>query len=766
MLGECAECIPHTPNAVRKLLKYGLARTKQYEGAPDTDPDAVRAWDYRLRYLRYLDRLRTFCLICDRANVDFNPDDYAHFRDADLLETAKVFAGAMRFEAVDALFTHHGAATLPHRTAILEAIPETCPPCRYAALLPAAADAASTYVLGWEQEAWRTRDWVERDGEGDVAGLYEGPEMSVDEASAWYRARAIECDARAGQVDAVLSLIDFGIANNIPGLRDMQGSLQTLGVLVYDAGCADPHLSLVQYMPLPVVARFQMLLANCGTDGEFLTRMGRYGAKFLALATGADDKDAVAILGAVLVHLAEARHMARVRIVLQNHATMFPTRRFPESMKAPGHCTLSYFVKARGAFYSVLSVTASSLVPIAVECVMTCTDTTQLAEQQQIVEWLNAQQYALQAGDPLRATIMQVRARVAASAALAQHNIHRAARVFNKCDAEEALSIVKTLCTHGLTARPPYSRREWRALLDLVHELHAKVLCYVSLHDCHALYVAAVLASRDPDTIDLARELIAARGMADSQYLQAEEAEPLALHAAQEYFNAAGSPTDPALRLARACLLAVRSSPAVRAEQRLLDVVQLLGRMHVAILPVQVRLAATPADIIAKAMPAAYNKVDDMLRLADLLDMGPGAHQAVLAHIAEYALGLDEADTAQAVALRLAGMRTGAGWQACYAVAVHPSTTGPEDRHRLIAYALAHCDKIALASIVKVCACVSINCVGIALIHHCPCTYVCIDVPANGERTGCPVDCAHGDARGYHHPMAAWRRCVSSLLHA
>jgi hypothetical protein len=337
VLSECAACIPLTPDAVRKLLKYGLARTAAYEGASATDPQAERAWDYRRRYLRYLDRLRTFCLICDRANVDFCADDYAHFRDADLLDSAKVFAGAMRFEAVDALFTHHGAATLPHRTAILEAIPETCAPFRYAALLPAAESATSTHVAPWPQEPWRARDWVETPAgpadpdRGAGISVYDGPWMTIAEAAAWFRARALECDARAGQVDAVLSLVDIAIANQIPGLDDVHAALQTLAVLVYDAACADPQLSLAQYMPLPVVARFMALFTSCRSDAEFATRMRRHGAKFLSLACGGPT-DAVTVLGALLMHYAEAGHVSRVRAVLQNHATMFPTRRFPESV--------------------------------------------------------------------------------------------------------------------------------------------------------------------------------------------------------------------------------------------------------------------------------------------------------------------------------------------------------------------------------------------------------------------------------------------------
>lgn len=38
-------------------------------------------------------------------------------------------------------------------------------------------------------------------------------------ATEWYLQRANEIDARAGQIDAALALIDIGIANQIPGLE-------------------------------------------------------------------------------------------------------------------------------------------------------------------------------------------------------------------------------------------------------------------------------------------------------------------------------------------------------------------------------------------------------------------------------------------------------------------------------------------------------------------------------------------------------------------
>lgn len=56
--------------------------------------------------------------------------------------------------------------------------------------------------------------------------------------------------------------------------------------------------------------------------------------------------------------------------------------------------------------------------------------------------------------------------------------------------------------------------------------MQSTVLSSMSLHDCHSIYVEALLSSCDVDTIDLARELIVTSGAdATGHYLRADEAE-------------------------------------------------------------------------------------------------------------------------------------------------------------------------------------------------------------------------------------------------
>lgn len=73
--------------AIRQLLEYGVERTERrpIEGEAPT-PAQLRAWRMRRKYLKTMDRLRTYTLICERSNKDYTADDFSVFRDADLCE--------------------------------------------------------------------------------------------------------------------------------------------------------------------------------------------------------------------------------------------------------------------------------------------------------------------------------------------------------------------------------------------------------------------------------------------------------------------------------------------------------------------------------------------------------------------------------------------------------------------------------------------------------------------------------------------------------
>ena len=82
------------------------------------------------------------------------------------------FARDENLGALDALFTYHGAETLPYRLAILGNLPETKSPNEYVDLLPALEDgeveeeeeeedAVDRECVDWPRQVWRIQDWTE-----------------------------------------------------------------------------------------------------------------------------------------------------------------------------------------------------------------------------------------------------------------------------------------------------------------------------------------------------------------------------------------------------------------------------------------------------------------------------------------------------------------------------------------------------------------------------------------------------------------------------
>lgn len=150
------------------------------------------------------------------------------------------------------MFTYHGAATLPHRTRILSAIPETCMPVSYRMLLPkCAVDAKGVYssrrdtrtdtltmsdapgnepttVEPWPQESWRVLDWVESDSIASQVPLsLHSCTAALSNPSRTYSCRMRQSTTRAG--------------TQVPSCRPKKVS--TSG-LVCATGTSDAHFAL------------------------------------------------------------------------------------------------------------------------------------------------------------------------------------------------------------------------------------------------------------------------------------------------------------------------------------------------------------------------------------------------------------------------------------------------------------------------------------------------------------------------------------------
>ena len=177
------------------------------ERAERLSPGELLLVRYRLIFLHFMDRLRTYSAICKKTGVPFEEHGFREFRACDLLAFAAEQLSRENFNVVDLLFTYHGATLLPHWLPLLCEIPATTKPSAFEDLLPALAEDAdvaepaassalsrlsgkslsdsysdSSHVLEhWECQRWREKmDWCELGAVLDVIGGRMQPAVSGD----------------------------------------------------------------------------------------------------------------------------------------------------------------------------------------------------------------------------------------------------------------------------------------------------------------------------------------------------------------------------------------------------------------------------------------------------------------------------------------------------------------------------------------------------------------------------------------------------------
>lgn len=96
---------------------------------------------------------------------------------------------------------------------------------------------------------------------------------------------------------------------------------------------------------------------------------------------------------------------------------------------------------------------------------------------------------------------------------------------------------------------------EWIELMKDLQQLQSSLYSsHVTYEKCTEIFLASLLGSRNLDNIHLAADWLR-----DIFVVDKEGAINLAIHAAQEYFNAASNYVDPDIEFAKACLNLVQS---------------------------------------------------------------------------------------------------------------------------------------------------------------------------------------------------------------
>ncbi|XP_072534996.1 NBAS subunit of NRZ tethering complex isoform X2 [Salminus brasiliensis] len=769
VLHECVERVPENVDAAKELLQYGLKGTdlealiaigngedggrfilpgdvdiddSSYEDFQSMEEEMERKKEReakkrqellkkvdfskltleqkelcrsRLKLLCYLDRLATYEEILGgphAAEQRYDSEFFKKFRNQNIVVSARTYARESNVQALDILFTYHGAELLQHRLAILCNFPETTSPHEYTVLLPEACkDEKSNLVfIPWDEQRHRDLDWCEdpqcrsmvETSMVDDHFLYEEqPKLerfctvnpSISLLTDWYLTRAQEIEHNSRQVDCALSLVRLGKEREIPGLELLCDDLVTMETLVYEA--CEMSLSLKELQQLRDIDKLHLLMKN-SSEECYVKNVLQWMVPFVHRCEGRRQGAAAALLREYLVSLAR------------------------EDLALP----LKIFQHSKPGCQQKIIADPDELMSVALECIYSCERDDQLALSYDILECLPQRGYGAQtkATKALHDQVDCLEKHLSVAEVLEKHGLQKPISFVRSSQSskEEAYQLMVKLTRHTGRKNPPVSEGVWRDLLQDLLDMQQNVYSCLKPATCHEVFVESLLCSGREENVKLAGQLMqrssvsqdvpgsaAFRGKAPASRVAYTRSMELVLASAREYFNSSATLTDPCINLARSCLQLINDCPPPIQEE--LDLISALSRLEdfgVKVLPLQVRLQDDCLSLIKECIsqcPTAYKQSTLMLELARLLRVA-GDDEArrkgqVLTLLAEQALQCHDYKASYIHCQDLMAAGYSEGWDVCSQLGQCETYTRLLSRQELMAFALTHCPPANIQSL-------------------------------------------------------------------
>ncbi|KAM9354661.1 LOW QUALITY PROTEIN: NBAS subunit of NRZ tethering complex [Pholidichthys leucotaenia] len=763
VLHECVERVPENVDAAKELLQYGLKGTdlealiaignREDEGRfimpGDVDLDDLPYEDFlsvdeeqerkkekenrkrqelltkvdfsrltleqkelcrsRLKLLSYLDRLETYEEILGgryAAEQKYDASFFKKFRSQNIVLSARDYARESNVQALDILFTYHGAELLQHRLAVLYNFPETTSPHEYTTLLPEACldDQGDLVLIPWDEQRHREMDWCEAEECraaleqslcDDDGFLYEeSPELerfrtaspSIKLLTDWYQSRAQDIDSCSRQVDCALSLVRLGKECEIPGLELLCDDLVTLETLVYETSC-ELSLTLKDLQQLSDIDKLHLLMKNSRAE-RYVKDSFQWMVPFLHRCEGQREGAARSLLQEYLVSLAQ-QDLALPLLIFQ-------------------HSKPKCLQKIIGD--------PDQLMEAALECIYSCERDDQLSLCYDILECLPQRGNGPQTDitSSLHDQVDELEKHLSVAEVLEKHGLQKPISYVRNSqnNEEEAHQLMVKLCRHTGRKNPPVSEVVWRSVLQDLLDMQQNVYTCLKPQTCHQVFVESLLCSSRVENIRLAGQLmhcskvsedipvsLSLRGKGYAQKVAYNSSVELVLAAAREYFNSSTSLTDTCMGLARACLqLITDCPPTIQEELDLIAALSQLQDFNINILPLQVRLRSNRLSLIEECIAhctIVYKQSTTLLNLASLLRVSGTPmlceKAKCLTLLAEQALQcLDfKASYIHCQVLMAAGY--GPAWEVCSLLGQCEGYGDLEARQELLAFSLTHC---------------------------------------------------------------------------
>uniref|UniRef100_A0A669DGJ2 NBAS subunit of NRZ tethering complex n=1 Tax=Oreochromis niloticus TaxID=8128 RepID=A0A669DGJ2_ORENI len=755
VLHECVERVPENVDAAKELLQYGLKGTdlealiaigKGEDGGRfimpgDVDLDDLPYEDIlsdeqelemkrerenkkrrellakvdfsrltleqkelcrsRLKLLSYLDRLATYEEILGgphAAEEKYDAEFFKKFRSQNIVLSARNYARESNVQALDILFTYHGAELLQHRLPILDNFPETTSPHEYTTLLPEACldDRGELVLIPWDEQRHREMDWceaeecravLEQNLFDDDSFLYdEAPDLlrfrtatpSIELLTDWYISRAQDIDSCSRQVDCALSLVRLGKEREIPGLERLCDDLVTMETLVYETSC-ELGLTLKDLQQLSDIDKLRLLMKNSSTE-RYVKDSIQWMVPFLHRCEGQKEGAAKSLLREYLVSLAQ------------------------EDLTLP----LIIFKHSKPDCQQKIIRDPDQLMEVALECIYSCERDDQLSLCYEILECLPQRGYGSDThihthkSHTHDAIVVEV---------LEKHGLQKPISYVKNSqnNDEEAHQLMVKLCRHTGRKNPPVSENMWKVLLQDLLDMQQNVYTCLKPETCHQVFVESLLCSSRVENIRLAGQLmhcskdvpvsLSFRGKGYALKVAYDNSVELVLAAAREYFNSSKLLTDPCMGLARGCLqLITDCPPSIQEELDLINALSQLEDFNVSILPLQVRLRSDRLSLVEECIAhcsTAYKQSTTLLNLASLLRVS-GDDEAmrkgkVLTLLAEQALQCLDFKASYIHCQDLMAAGYSPAWEVCSLLGQCDGYGDLEARQELLAFSLTHC---------------------------------------------------------------------------
>ncbi|XP_044025735.1 neuroblastoma-amplified sequence [Siniperca chuatsi] len=663
----------------------------------------------RLKLLSYLDRLATYEEILGgphAAEQKYDAEFFKKFRSQNIVLSARNYARESNVQALDILFTYHGAELLQHRLAILNNFPETTSPHEYTILLPEACldDRDELMLIPWDEQRHREMDWceaqecrsvLEQNLFDDDSFLYEeAPELlrfrtatpSIELLTDWYQSRAKDIDSCSRQVDCALSLVRLGKEREIPGLQLLCDDMVTMETLVYETSC-ELSLTLKDLQQLSDIDKLHLLMKNSSTE-RYVKDAFQWMVPFLHRCEGREDGAAKSLLREYLVSLAQ------------------------QDLTLP----LIIFQHSKPDCQQKIIGDPDQLMAVALECIYTCERDDQLSLCYDILECLPQRGYGPDTDitASLHDQVDKLEKHLSVVEVLEKHSLQKPiSYVKNSQNSEEeAHQLMVKLCRHTGRKNPPVSEMVWRGLLQDLLDMQHNVYTCLKPETCHQVFVESLLCSSRVENVRLAGQLmhcskvsqdvpvsLSFRGKGYALKVAYDNSVELVLAAAREYFNSSTTLTDPCMGLARACLqLITDCPPAIQDELDLISALSQLEDFSVKILPLQVRLRSDRLSLIEECIAhcsTAYKQSTTLLNLASLLRVA-GDDKAtrkgqVLTLLAEQALQCLDFKASYIHCQDLMAAGYSPAWDVCSLLGQCEGYGDLEARQELLAFSLTHC---------------------------------------------------------------------------